>query len=74
MINHLISIIVYFVYREWLVCSFENRQRQQQACLKSLVNYLTIRRNVYSKCSHKIWVDVCIKLNCLISYIEDEYE
>ena len=73
-INHLISIIVYFVYREWLVCSFENRQRQQQACLKSLVNYLTIRRNVYLKCSHKIWVDVCIKLNCLISYIEDEYE
>ena len=73
-INHLISIIVYFVYREWLVCSFENRQRQQQACLKSLVNYLTIRRNVYSKCSHKIWVDVCIRLNCLISYIEYEYE
>ena len=30
-INHLISIIVYFVYRERLVCSFENRQRQQQA-------------------------------------------
>ena len=25
-INHLISIIVYFIYREWLVCSFENRQ------------------------------------------------
>ena len=73
-INHLISIIVYFINREWLICSFENRQRQQQACLKYLVNYLTIRRNVYLiiKRSHKIWVDVCLKLNYLISYIEDE--
>ena len=26
---------------------------------------------VYSKCEHAVWVDVCIKIDNLISHIED---
>ena len=60
--NHLFSIIVYYIYREWLVCSLEKRHRKQQFCYNSFLNYLNIRKNVYSKCFNSIWVDVCIKL------------
>ena len=70
-LNHLLSIIVYYIYKEWLVCSLENKQRKRMICYKSLVNYLKIRRNVYSKCEHTIWVDVCIQIDNLISHIED---
>ena len=70
-LNHLLSIIVYYIYKEWLVCSLENKQKKRMICYKSLVNYLKIRRNVYSKCEHTIWVDVCIKIDNLISHIED---
>ena len=69
--NHIFSIIVYFIYKEWLICSLENRQRKQQFCYNSFLNFLNIRKNVYSKCSNSIWIDVCIKLICLIAYIED---
>ena len=34
---------------------------------------LLIRKNVYSKCSNSIWVDVCIKLICLMTYVEDNH-
>ena len=69
--NHIFSIIVYFIYKEWQICSLENRQRKQQFCYNSFLNFLNIRKNVYSKCSNSIWIDVCIKLICLIAYIED---
>ena len=29
------------------------------------------KKHVYSKCSNSIWVDVCIKLICVITYVED---
>ena len=67
-LNHLLSIIVYYIDKEWLVCSLENKQRTQMISYKSLVNSLKIRRNVYSKCEHTIWVDTCIKLDNLISH------
>ena len=70
-LNHLLSIIVYYIYKEWLVCSLENKQRKRMICYKSLVTYLKIRRSVYSKCEHAIWVDVCIEIDNLISHIED---
>ena len=53
------------------MCSLENKQRKRMICYKSLVNYLKIRRNVCSKCEHAIWVDVCLKIDNLISHIED---
>ena len=40
----------------------------QQMCHKSLLN---IQNNVYSKCSHTVWTDMCIKLSILASHIED---
>ena len=40
-------------------------------CYKSLVNYLKIRRNVYSRYELAVWIDVCIKIDNLISHVED---
>ena len=67
---HLLSVIVeaYYIDKEWLVCSFENELRMRMISYKSLVNSLKIRRNVYSKCEHTVWVDICIKLDNLISH------
>ena len=69
--NHIFSIIVYFIYKEWLIYSLEKRHRKQPVSYNSFLNYLYIRKNVYSKCSNSVWVDVCIKLICLIAYVED---
>ena len=41
--NHIFSIIIYFIYKEWLICSLENRQRKQQFCYNSFLNYLNIK-------------------------------
>ena len=70
-LNHILSIIVYYIYKEWLVCSLNNLQRKDVICYKSLVNYLKIRRNIYSRCEHAVWIDVCIKIDNLISHVED---
>ena len=69
-LNHVFSIIVYFIYREWLICSFENKHRTESVCLKSLVNFLNTRKHLYSKCSHSIWRDICIKLDIIIDHFE----
>ena len=42
-LNHVLSIIVYFIYKEWLVCSFEKKHHKQNFCTKSLVNFLDYR-------------------------------
>ena len=57
-LNHVFSILVYVIYREWLACYLENRFRRQQICYKSFANVLSIRNNVYPKQSHTIWTDV----------------
>ena len=69
-LNHVFSIIMYFIYREWLICSFKNKLRKESICLKSLVNFLNTRKHLYSKCSHRIWVDVCVKLDIIIDHFE----
>ena len=70
-LNHTISIVVYYIYKEWLICSLEKKHRKQQFCYKAFLNYLNIRQNVCHNCSNSIWVDVCIKLSCLIAFFED---
>ena len=57
-LNHSLSIIVYYIYKEWLACSLENKQRKRMICYESFVSHLKIKRNVYSKCEHVIWVDM----------------
>ena len=53
--NYVFSVIIYYIYREWLICSFENEPRSPDLNLLSLIHYLKIRTNVYSKCSDPIW-------------------
>ena len=57
--NHIFSIIILFYLQRMADLFTENRQRKQQFSYNSFLNYLNIRKNVYS-----IWIDVCIKLIC----------
>ena len=70
-LNHILSVIEYYIYKEWLVCSLNNLQRKHVMCYKSFVNYLKIKINIYSRCEHAVWIDVCIKIDNLISHVED---
>ena len=70
--NYVVSIIVYYIYKEWLICSFENKIRRPDISNRSLITYLKIRMNVYSKCSDTIWYGVCNKLEMLVLRLESD--
>ncbi len=70
-LNHVFSIIIYFIYREWLICSLEKKIRRNRFCYKYFVNYLKMRVSLYSKCVNSSWLMVCQKLSMLVRYIED---
>ena len=67
---YVFSMIIYYIYKEWLICSLENKERKQNICLKSFCNFLNIRHNLYSNCKDVIWHDVCIRLEVLMCHIE----
>ena len=70
--NYVVSIIVYYIYKEWLICSFENKIRRPDISNRSLITYLKIRMNVYSKCSDPILYGVCNKLEMLVLCLESD--
>ena len=70
--NYVVSIIVYYIYKEWLICSLENKIRRPDISNRSLITYLKIRMNVYSKCSDIIWYGVCNKLEMLVLCLESD--
>ena len=69
--NYVFSVIIYYIYREWLICSFENEHRSPDLKLLSLIHYLKIRINVYSKCSDPIWYGICNELDMIVMYLEN---
>ena len=69
--NYVFSVIIYYIYREWLICSFENELRSRDLNLLSLIHYLKIRTNVYSKCSDPIWYGICNELDMIVMYLEN---
>jgi len=66
---YVFSMIIYYIYKEWLVCSLHNRIRKR-FCVKSLIGFLKIRLVVYSNSKNSIWHDVCMKLEGIISALE----
>lgn len=72
-LNYVISIVVYYIYRDWLVCSLENKVRKQRVSVKYFKNYLTHRQNVYMSCIHNVWNEVCAKLELIICAIENDF-
>ena len=70
--NYVVSIIVYYIYKKWLICSFENKIGRPGISNRSLITYLKIRMNVYSKCSGTIWYGVCNKLEMLVLRLESD--
>ena len=70
--NCVVSIIVYYIYKEWLICSFENKIRRPDISHRSLIIYLKIRMNVCSKCFDPSWYGVCNKLEMLVLCVETD--
>ena len=68
-VNYVFSIIIYYIHNGCMISSFENKRRID-ASSSSLKTYLTLRVNVYLKCSDPIWHGVCIKLEILIVCLE----
>ena len=69
--NYVSSILIYYIYKQWLIPSLENKLRRTDVSARSLKTYLTFRVNIYSKCSDPIWYSVCNKLEMLILYLEN---
>ena len=67
--NHIFSLVCYYIYREWLICSLEKRFRQFLN-LKSLLTYLIYKGNVYSKCKNLVWNEVCCKIDKIVHHIK----
>ena len=69
--NYVFSILIYYIYKQWLIPSLENKLRRIDVSARSLKNYLMFRVNIYSKCSDPLWYSVCNKLEMLIVYLEN---
>ena len=56
--KYIVSIIVYYyIYKEWQICSFKNKIRRPDISHRSLITYLKIRLNVYSKSSDPLGIE-----------------
>ena len=67
---HLISIVIYFIYKDWLVNSLENTIRTDSSLYVNFMYYLITRKNTYVRCSDRVWVSIIKQLQKIISYIE----
>jgi len=65
-LNYVFSVIIYYIYKEYLVHSFDNKERQPFSNVH-LKYYLRYRKHVYEKCSAVIWKDICNILDILIN-------
>ena len=68
-LSHVFSIVAYYIYKDFVVCSFEKKVRQVFSiiCFK---NYLTIRKNIYEKCTSIVLQNVCSIINTLLNGLE----
>ena len=65
--NHVISLITYMIYKEWLKESYENIMRPKNSCIKMFLSDLEYKANVYK---HTKWTNVNIVINEIISSIK----
>ena len=63
--NYVFSILIYYIYKQRLIPSFESKLRRIDVSARSLKTYFTFRVHVYSTCSDPIWYGVCNKLEML---------
>ena len=47
---YLLSVISFWIYKEWLVLSLENKQRNANICLAYLKNELSLRIEICKMC------------------------
>ena len=67
--NYVISIVCYCIYKEWLICSFEQKERRMVPSLKHFKTDLLFRKQVYENL-HKTKFDiVCVHLENLLANV-----
>ena len=67
-LNYVISIVCYCIYKEWLICSFEQNQRKRVPSLRNFKNDMLFRKQVYENMHKNNFDAICILLNHLVSY------
>ena len=48
--DSILSVISFLIYKEWLVLSLENKQRNANICLAYFKNELSLRIEIYKMC------------------------
>ena len=67
-INFVLSIVTYSIYKEWLICSFEKKQRHLNPKWKYFKGDFIYRKHVYENCDTLDFVDICSLLEKLIDF------
>ena len=49
--NIIITITCFLIYKQWLVCSLENKNRSGELSFQNIISELEIRKSVYEKCN-----------------------
>ena len=69
--NNLLTLLGFIIYKEWLLCSLENRNRQNVINLLYFRSELEFRLNMYKKCKVKIIQDC--ELQILVALVDSIY-
>ena len=67
-LNYILSIVCYCIYKEWLICSFEHKQRNKMPSLRNFNNDMLFRKHVYEILHKKKFDAICVLLNHLVTY------
>ena len=68
--NHVLTLISFLIYKEWLLLSLESKTRQRNINLEFYKNEIELRRKIYELCAkYDIW-DI-ENMNILLDHISE---
>ena len=68
-VNFMLSIVVYSIYKEWLICSYEKKLRKTEPNFSMYKAAFLYRKRLYEHCRHAEFSNICQLLEKLISCI-----
>jgi hypothetical protein len=60
--NIMISVVCFLIYKEWLVCSLESKNRPRLLCYQTFIGELDLRKCIYEQCKMQTNVNAIEKL------------
>ena len=66
-LNFILTVISYAIYKNWLICSFENKPRCDHPHIKMYQSDLIFRRNTYENCNQDFSL-ICHYLKQIIDF------